>query len=67
MGTSASVVERCVTEATVHWWVYAKAVLADTTEEVVAGDSMRSLAGREYAFTALDDSVFIQTAVPKPV
>jgi len=39
------------------------AVLADTAVDVVTGDSMRSLAGRDYSFTALEDTVFIQTVI----
>ena len=40
------------------------AVIADTRDEVIAGDTLRSVAGRPYGFTALEDSVFVQTAVP---
>ncbi len=42
-----------------------RATLADVEDEVVTGDCMRSLAGRDYAFTALDDTVLIQMMIPK--
>ena len=41
-----------------------RVTLADTQDDVVTGDCMRSPAGSDYTFTALEDTVFIQTAVP---
>ena len=40
------------------------ATLADTRATVVTGDCMRCPPGRDFGFTALDDTVFIHTAVP---
>lgn len=40
------------------------AVLGDTRAEVSRGDCMHSLAGQTLAFTAIEDTLFIQSAMP---
>ena len=43
-----------------------RATLGATVEEVETGDCMRCPAGQAHGCTALEDTVFIQTAVPQP-